>query len=228
MNDRRLEADVKKILGLDEEPSLNESYVTAAKKYNVTSELLSEKSKTARQREYERAVEALNKVSANLDTANRQEANRFSSEFRHYKVDEFHLITAAFLKAYHFENISDLKSQISVDSISFMRLERDFGSFDDWQKDFIACGMSSRNGYVVTAYNFLLRRYMNFIIDNQSQGIPVGCMPVVVLDVSDGAYYRDYLDDRKSYMVAMMKEFDWEKIEERFKQSDKMSKVIGV
>lgn len=228
MSDRRLEADVKRILGLNDESVLSESYVTAAKKYNVTSELLSEKSKTARQREYERSVEALNKVSANLDTANRQEANRFSSEFRHFKTDEAHLITAAFLKAYHFENISDLKSQISVDSICFMRLERDFGSFDDWQKDFIACGMSARNGYVVTAYNFLLRRYMNFIVDNQSQGMPVGCMPVIVLDVSDGAYYRDYLDDRKSYMVAMMKEFDWEKIEERFKQSDKMSKVIGV
>ena len=228
MSDRRLEADVKRILGLDDESVLSESYVTAAKKYNVTSELLSEKSKTARQREYERSVEALNKVSANLDTANRQEANRFSSEFRHFKTDEAHLITTAFLKAYHFENISDLKSQISVDSICFMRLERDFGSFDDWQKDFIACGMSARNGYVVTAYNFLLRRYMNFIVDNQSQGMPVGCMPVIVLDVSEGAYYRDYLDDRKSYMVAMMKEFDWEKIEERFKQSDKMSKVIGV
>ena len=53
-------------------------------------------------------------------------------------------------------------------------------------------------------------------------------MPVIVLDVSDGAYYRDYLDDRKSYMTGMMKEFDWEKIEDRFKQSDKMSKVMGV
>jgi len=68
---------------------------------------------------------------------------------------------------------------------------------------------------------------MNFIIDNQSQGMPAACMPVIVLDVSDGAYYRDYLDDRKSYMVAMMKELDWEKIEERFKQSDKMSKIMA-
>jgi len=227
MSDRRLEADVRKILGIGEGETLSESYVAAAKKYNVTSELLSEKSKVARQREYERCVETLNKVSANLDTANRQEANRFSSEFRHCKIDEAHLINAAFLKAYHFENISDLKSQISVDSICFMRLERDFGSFDDWQKDFIACGMSARNGYVVTVYNFFLRRYMNFIIDNQSQGMPAACMPVIVLDVSDGAYYRDYLDDRKSYMVAMMKELDWEKIEERFKQSDKMSKIMA-
>jgi len=226
MSDSKIDADIKKILGLNDR-IVSESYVTAAKKYDVTSELLSEKSKSARQKEYEKYIDALNKVSAQLDTANRQEANRFSSEFRHCKTEETHLLTTAFLKAYHFENISDLRSQIAVDSICFMRLERDFGSFDDWQKDFIACGMSARNGFVITAYSFLLRRYINVIVDNQSQGVPVACMPVIVLDVSDGAYYRDYLDDRKSYMTAMMKEFDWEKIEDRFKQSDKMSKVMG-
>ena len=40
----------------------------------------------------------------------------------------------------YFENISDLNSTVSVDSLSYMRLARDFGTFDDWQKDFIACG----------------------------------------------------------------------------------------
>jgi Fe-Mn family superoxide dismutase len=226
MSKQNIEEDVRRILGMSGS-TLQESYVTAAKKYDVTSELLSEKSKIARQKEYEKCVETLNKVSAQLDSVNRQEANRFSSDFRSLKAEEAHLLTSSFLKAYHFENISDLKSQIAVDSICFMRLERDFGSFDDWQKDFIACGMSSRNGFVVTAYNFFLRRYMNFIVDNQSSGVPVSCVPVIVLDVSEGAYYRDYVDDRKSYMIAMMKEFDWEKIEDRFKQSDKMSKVMG-
>ena len=136
MSDSKLETDIRKILGMNER-TLSESYVTAAKKYDVTSELLSEKSKAARQKEYEKYIEVLNKVSAQLDTANRQESNRFSSEFRHYKTEESHLMTTAFLKAYHFENISDLRSQIAVDSICFMRLERDFGSFDDWQKDFL-------------------------------------------------------------------------------------------
>ncbi len=221
-----LESEIKKILGTPS-AEINESYVAAAKKYKIDTELLSEKSKASRQREYEKSVESLNSVSAQLDTANRQESNRFSSNFRSLKTDESHLVTSSFLKAFHFENIGDLRSQISMDSICFMRLERDFGSFDDWQKDFIACGMSSRNGFVVTVYNFLLRRYINCVVDNQSQGIPVGSMPVVVLDVSEGAYCRDYLDDRKTYIAAMMKELNWEKIEDRFRQSDKMSKVTG-
>jgi superoxide dismutase len=49
---------------------------------------------------------------------------------------------------------------------------------------------------------------------------------VIVLDVSEGAYYRDYLGDRKTYIVAMMKELNWEKIEDRFKRAEKLAKVF--
>ncbi len=46
------------------------------------------------------------------------------------------------------------------------------------------------------------------------------------LDVAEGAYYRDYLDDRKTYVTAMMKELNWARIEERFKKAEKISKVL--
>ena len=131
------------------------------------------------------------------------------------------------MRAFHFENISDLQSELSMDSLAFMRLERDFGSFDEWQKDFIACGLSSRDGYAVTAYNSYLGRYMNVVIDGESENVPVGCFPVICLDVSEGAYFKDYLDDRKTYVVAMMKELNWEKIEERIKKSEKVAKIYG-
>ena len=66
---------------------------------------------------------------------------------------------------------------------------------------------------------------MNFIIDNEAKNVPVGVLPVIVLEVDAGAYTRDYLRDRKAYVMAMMKELDWKKIEERFKRSEKASKV---
>ena len=113
-----------------------------------------------------------------------------------------------------------------MDTMTFLRLERDFGSFDNWQKDFIACGMSSRNGYVVCGYNVMLSRYMNFVVDIESVNVPIGTYPVIVLDVSEGAYYRDYLNDRKTYIVAMMKELNWDRIEERIKKCEKISKII--
>ena len=221
-----LVSEIRKSLGLPEKSEVNESYVTQAKKYNLPTEFLSQKSKSARQGDLEKHVEALNDVSARLDVASRDDADKYSSEFRRLKIDEVHNLNAAFFRALHFENISDLRSQITMDSMSFIRIERDFGTFDEWQKDFIACAMASRSGYVITGYSMFLQRYMNFIIDTEALHVPVGVYPVIVLDVAEGAYYRDYLDDRKTYVTALMKELNWARIEERFKKAEKISKVL--
>ena len=206
---------------------LSEAYVTEPKKYSLATEFLSTKSKAARQEDFEHHVKALNEVSAQLDVAPRDTSDKYSSEFRRLKVDEVHCLNAAFLRALHFENISDLRSQITMDSLSFLRIERDFGTFDEWQKDFIACGMASRGGYVVTGYNTFLNRYINFVIDAEALNVPIATHPVIVLDVSEGAYYRDYLNDRKTYIVAMMKELDWNHVEKRFKRAEKIAKVTS-
>ena len=206
-------------------PKLNEAYVSEPKKYELRTELLSSKGKAARQRDYEQYVNSLNKLSAQLDGADRDDANDKSSDFRRLKIDEVHNMNAAFLRALHFENISDLDSKITMDMLCFLRLERDFGSFDAWQKDFIACGMSSRDGYALTGYSLYLRRYINFVIDTEGLNVPIGVLPIIVLDVAEGSYYRDYLDDRRSYILGMMKEFDWDHIEGRVKKAEATSKI---
>jgi Fe-Mn family superoxide dismutase len=217
---------IQQSLGTDDK-RVNEAYVTQAKKYNLTTELLSSKNKKAHQELLEGYVESLNTISAKLDTADRASANTNSAEFRSLKIDESYNLNAAFLHAYFFDNISDPQSQISMDSITFLRLERDFGSFDSWQKDFIACAMSSRNGWVVTVYNTLLQRYMNVVVDLHHHNITFGSHPVIVLDCWEHSYYRDYLKDRKTYVFAMMKELDWEVIDERFKKTERLSKLLA-
>jgi len=213
-------SEIKKSLS----PSINEAYVTQAKKYELSTELLSEKTKRSHQKILEAHVEKLNALSAALDTAERELADINNSKLRSLKEDEIYNFNAAFLHAFYFENIGDMNSIINMDSIVFMRLERDFGSFDDWQKDFIACALSSRNGWVATVYNFLLGRYMNVIIDLHDKGIPIGCYPVVVIDCWEHAYFRDYLGDKKSYIYAMMKELRWPQIEQRVKKVETMVK----
>lgn len=214
-------------LGLDREQELvNEAYVTTAKKYELRTELLSEKTKKSHQELLENYVETLNSVSAELDTAPRDVANLNNSDYRSLKIDEVYNLNAAYLHAMYFENISDVNSRITMDSLAYMRLQRDFGSFDEWQKDFIACAMSARNGWALTVYNTVLNRYINVVVDLHSEHVPISSFPVVVLDVWEHAYYRDYLKDRKSYVFAMMKELNWDTIEERFKKCDRIAKVI--
>ena len=204
---------------------LNEAYVVEAKRYNLRTDFLSDATKKAQQQELDGFVAALNRVSAELEGANREDANNKASNFRSLKEDEVHCMNAAFLRALYFENISDLDSKITMDSLAFLRLERDFGTFDEWQRDFIACCMSSRDGYAVTGYSVFLKRYMNFVIDEEAKNVGIGVMPIIVMDVNLGAYFRDYLDNRRTYVMGMMKELDWERIEERFKRAEKIAKV---
>ena len=224
MNDKTLKQIIREELGLSTD-TLSESYVTQAKKYNLTTELLSDKNKAAHQKLLENYVKTLNEVSTKLDTVDREGANLNHSEFRGLKIDETYNMNAAYLHALFFENISDQRSVITMDSLAFMRLERDFGSFDNWQKDFVACALSARNGWAVTVYSFMLKRYINIVVDLHSLNIPIGCVPIIVLDCWEHSYYRDYLSDRKTYTYGMMKEFDWNEIGQRFEKAEKMAKI---
>ena len=217
---------IREGLGLEPTSSLKEAYVTQAKKFTLSTELLSNKAKQSHQQLFEQYVETLNEVSAQLDTADRDNVNPRDSHFRSLKLDETYNCNAAFLHALYFENISDLHSKVSMDTLSFIRLERDFGTFDAWQKDFIACCLASKNGWALTVYNGFLKRYMNVVVDLHSLNVPINCYPVIVMDMWEHAYYRDYLDDKKAFIFAMMKQFDWSVIENRFKESEKISKVL--
>ena len=146
--------------------------------------------------------------------------------YRSLKNDETYNLNAAYLHELYFNNISDLSSQIKMDSLSYMRLSRDFGTFDDWQQDFIACCLASRCGWAVTYFNTYTQKYMNCVIDLHSKNVPVGCYPIIVMDVWQHAYYRDYLGDVKSYVFGMMKQLNWKVIEQRVQRADEISKII--
>ena len=82
---------------ISEKEPINESYVTEAPKFDLKTELLSQKNKNAHQQLLEGYVKTLNEISAKLDTANRDDANLNHSEFRSLKLDETYNYNAAFL-----------------------------------------------------------------------------------------------------------------------------------
>jgi Fe-Mn family superoxide dismutase len=205
---------------------IDESYNVEARTSNLSTERLSEGNKRAHKELHERYVTALNTVSAKLDTVKRGESSSNHSEFRSLKIDEAYNHNGSYLHDLYFENISDLKSEITVDSLSFMRLERDFGNFDAWQRDFIACCMSSRCGWAITGYSVYLGRFINTSVDLHSLQVPIGFLPVIVMDTWQHAYYRDYLNDVRSYTIAMMKELNWTVIDRRFKRIDAIVQAI--
>ena len=205
---------------------LNESLVAEPKPYTLTTEFQSASTKKAHFELYENYISTFNRVSAELDTADRSGSNSNNSQFRSLKIDETYNMNAIFLHELYFANISDLHSKITMDSLAYMRISRDFGTFDAWQSDFIACAQASRCGWAITYYNMFTQTYMNAVIDLHSIEIPVGCFPVIVMDVWQHAYYKDYVRDVKTYTIAMMKELNWTVIEDRFKKAERISQAL--
>lgn len=224
MNKSDVQKIIRNSLQLDEPETLNESYAAQEKTYDLNTELILSKTKDTHKKLYSSYVESLNLASAQLDTVDKK-LSAGTSEFRSIKLNEQYNMNATYLHELYFSNISDPYSEISVDSLSHMRLNRDFGTFDDWQMDFRACAMASRNGWAVCAYSTYLKKYVNMIIDGHDCHSLVGTYPIIVLDMWEHAR-RDYLERKNEYIRAMMTEFNWNVIEDRVKRCEIIAQAL--
>lgn len=208
------------------ETQIDESYVHEPKQYKQVSEFVSQKTKNAHVELYKGYVDAMNKVSTDLDTADRGAVNSMHSQFRSLKLDESYNLNATWLHELYFANCFDPHSEIVMDSMSFIEIQRAWGTFDDWQKDFMACALSAGSGWAIFGFNIFLKNYVNTVVSNNSQDVMLGLYPIVVLDVHEHAYAADYKTDKKSYVIAMMRQIDWEVVEERVKKAKSIAAVL--
>ena len=204
--------------------NLNEDYDVRSKPVELTTDLLTNKTKKIMKSTYEKSVKDLNEVSTLIEGAQREETSTGRSAYRDLKLDEQRLLSQSFLLANFLENIDDQNSTLNMDTLSYMRLTRDWGTFDDWQKDFLACAIKSRSGFAITGYSRLLKRYMNIFVDADMGGIPPDFTIIMTICVFDKFYTRDYLDRKESYIRAMMKEIRWDLVESRIKEIEKSLK----
>lgn len=212
-------------LGTKELP-VSEAYVAQAKPYGQVTEFLTQKTKDAHSRLYQEYVQTLNRVSAELDSVDKTDANARHNDFRSTKLDEVYNLNATWLHELYFANCFDPHSTVYMDSISYIRLQRDWGDFDSWQTEFMASAMAAGEGWAVCGYHTYLRRYVNTFVSHHSDSVMLGLYPVIVVDMWSHAYYRDYMDDKKSYLIAQMKEFNWDVIDERFKRAEAIAGAV--
>ena len=118
---------------------------------------------------YLKYIESFNKVSAELDSVDKNDANVRHSKYRSLKVDETYNLNAIYLHELYFANCFDPNSEVYMDSMPYIRLQRDFGSFEDWQQDFIACALSAQEGWAICGYNMFLKKFVNTLVDLHSK-----------------------------------------------------------
>lgn len=117
---------------------------------------------------------------------------------------------------YYFENLGG-KGQLDTGGKLATKMGEDFGSYDDWEKDFRATGAMRGVGWTILYQDNMSGRLINQWITEHESGHPAGCAPVLVMDVWEHAFMIDYGLKRPDYIEAFLKNVDWGVVEARLK-----------
>jgi len=120
------------------------------------------------------------------------------------------------LHEYYFENLGG-KGSLNKSGKLASKLTGDFGSYEDWEKDFKACGTMRGIGWVVLYQDNVNGKLFNQWINEHDVGHPAGCIPVLVLDVFEHAFMIDYGLKRADYIEAFFRNIDWGAVEARLR-----------
>jgi len=96
------------------------------------------------------------------------------------------------------------------------KIEKIYGSFENWRKNFIGIGAMRGVGWVVLYYDKQSGELFNIWINEHDVGHLSGATPLLVLDVFEHAYMLDYGLKKADYIEAFFKIIDWPAVVERF------------
>jgi Fe-Mn family superoxide dismutase len=96
-------------------------------------------------------------------------------------------------------------------------LDDAFGSFDAFQAHFTATALGVQgSGWSVLAWDVIGQRISVFQLFDQQGNVPLGLVPLLMLDVWEHAYYLDYQNVRADYVKAFWNIVDWSNVAARF------------
>ncbi|OGL61594.1 hypothetical protein A3C09_00835 [Candidatus Uhrbacteria bacterium RIFCSPHIGHO2_02_FULL_47_44] len=132
-------------------------------------------------------------------------ANQSFSELRALRMAETFTVNGVYLHEYYFNVLGGdgAASGSLVDA-----LVEKYGSLKKFIAFFSATGMAVR-GWVVLAWDMQLGRLKIYGCDSHNQGGVWGCVPILVLDVYEHAYFIDYGSDRPAYIADFWKNLNW-------------------
>ena len=120
------------------------------------------------------------------------------------------------LHEYYFSSLSKNPINFADNSLLLAKINEDFGSLENWEKDFKATAMMRGIGWTILYYDQLNGRLLNVWVGEHDTGHLAGATPLLPLDVFEHAFLIDYGTKRADYIEAFMKAVDWKVVEERF------------
>jgi superoxide dismutase, Fe-Mn family len=92
-----------------------------------------------------------------------------------------------------------------------------FGSFEKFQAQFAAVANGIQgSGWSVLAWDQVGQKLVTFQLFDQQANVPLGVVPIFMLDMWEHAFYLDYLNVKADYVKAVWNIVDWENVAARF------------
>jgi len=120
------------------------------------------------------------------------------------------------LHEYYFDNLGG-KGALNKSGRLGKKLAEDFGSYENWEKDFKGTGTMRGIGWAILYQDNVTGKLMNQWINEHEVGHPAGCIPLLVMDVFEHAFITDYGLKRADYIEAFFKNINWAVVESRLK-----------
>lgn len=115
----------------------------------------------------------------------------------------------------YFGNMTKEATALENESLK-EKLAAVYGSYENWEKNFLATGAMRGIGWVVLAHDTESDKLYNVWVNEHDMGHLVGTTPLLVMDVFEHAFMIDYGLKRADYISAFMKAIDWKTVEKRF------------
>ncbi len=116
----------------------------------------------------------------------------------------------------YFDNLGS-KAPLNKSGKLGKKLAEEFGSYENWEKDFKGTGAMRGIGWTILYQDSLSGKLMNQWINEHDTGHPAGCTPVLVLDVFEHAFMIDYGLKRADYIESFFNNINWGAAEARLK-----------
>ncbi len=113
----------------------------------------------------------------------------------------------------YFENLG--AKPFAQGGVLARKLAADFGSYENWEKDFKATGAMRGIGWTILYLDPVGNRLVNFWINEHDVAHPAGCRPLLIMDVFEHAFMLDYGLKRADYIAAFFGNINWQVVEAR-------------